>query len=473
MYSQPFLHTCIRQLTSTSDSEPKDLPLQALVELRAIYRNAQELSQKLRDFSSDLSGRERTFSCNLRWFKGCIDAAAMRFGLTHLPDEILCDILLRVVWDLKSTVKLSHVCRRFRSTVLSHRAFWNVLRLRSTWTPEQALTFAERCDFRQLKVTIAPPDRDSPVLTETVKTIFEFHEHIGDLHIISTSASQIEEIQRHLGHRGMPKLWRLHLEVIRGAGTTFEGFCEMPSLGSLRSDLLPHVSLARALFRCTLTLTKPHVPDLLQFLASTSFLEELFLQISGDESFEANPESCEPVSLECLRVMTVRVLAPCRVLYVIMENLRTPAVYKFTLSLTYPIVDDTVFELVESRPSIRELVVEMYNGCWCKRSLDFGLIPPPIVSLTLSGSWQGKASLANPESFRARRLKWLKFERLSFVSEDTVLSCRDVFIQAGHGDVHVQLKNCTEYGDIQHTFIDEVYKLNEVDSAFTKRRNRY
>ena len=436
--------------------------------MRANYKNALELSEKIRGFHIDFTRKDSELYGNLGQFKRYLDASAMRYGLTHLPNEVLCEILLRVARDLKSTVKLSHVCRRFRSTITSCRVFWKDFRLTSTWTPEQVQAFAELCKFQELKVTIIPRNRDSPILTETVKAIFKLHEHIEDLYIESADSSQIGKIQRYLQRRGMPKLWSLHLRRIQGAGETFEGFCEMPSLGSLSSDFLPHVSLARSLFRCTLALTKPHVPELLEFLASTSFLRELFLEIIGDKSFEVT--SCKHVSLHRLQFLTFRASVPYWFLRVIMEKLKTPAVHKFTLALAN--TDNSgfgnIFKLVQSRPSIRVLELEMCSG-WHNQRLDVALIPPDIERLTLSGSWQGQASLASPEAFRARRLKWLKFERFKDLCGVTVLSFRNVFVRSGHDEVLFLLKNCQGFHNIWRFCKDEVYELHELESAVIKR----
>ena len=382
----------------------------------------------------------------------------MRHGLSRLPEEVLSKILLYSVHDLGSTIKLSHVCRKFRSTIISCRTFWKGFQLSSAWTSDKVGCIAERSKCMDLKALIKGGDPNGPILTDTVKAILGLHEHLDTLHIHKISMVNIGKIQRYLRQRGMPKLLRLKMTSMPDADTNFKGFCEMPSLRALDTDFIPHGSLGKSLTRSNLTLHGLPLSELLQFLSSSSQLRELSITIRWYQpSNEHGNERCDPISLDNLQSLSVSAVAPHSIVRKVLRKIRSPALRSLRLGGGSGTVSETeLFDTVRLKPSIRKLHMRVsWSGC----RIDFAIIPPHVEILTLSGIWTGRASIGTPESFRAHQLRMLRFKEFGNVMiRETVLSCRDVFLKCGREKIQFEFWKCSG-------FKNGVFKLIELESA--------
>ncbi|KAL5479020.1 hypothetical protein ACEPAI_2308 [Sanghuangporus weigelae] len=220
-----------------------------------------------------------------------VDSSAMKYGLNRLPTELLSRIFLDVASDMKSTIFLSHVSKRFRSIVNRSPAFWQRFRLSSEWSQEQIRAVAERSAFRSLSADL---DVNGDEL-DSVTAIFSLHSCLEDLSIFDLSVEYAEEVRRRLGFLHFPSLQVLSFKKCHSYIPALQHpqqFFEMPLLRTLDANFLPHNSLAKNLDKLSLDLGLVSLASLLDFLSSTNALQDLsiYVFLMADEAEEEVPD---------------------------------------------------------------------------------------------------------------------------------------------------------------------------------------
>ncbi|KAL5520294.1 hypothetical protein ACEPAG_9507 [Sanghuangporus baumii] len=236
-----------------------------------------------------------------------IYSSAMKYGLKRLPTELLSRIFLDATSNVRSTIRLSHVSKQFRSIVNQSPAFWQRFRLSSKWSQEQIRAVAERSVFRSLKADVYY-NGDEP------DSILSFHSCLEELSIIDFSMDFAEGVRRRLGFLHFPSLQVLRFE--HSYFSTLEHlhpqeFFGMPSLRMLDVDFVPHNSMARNLVELHLDLGKVSLMSLLDFLSSTNVLQDLSIFVLLDDETEQEVPDHEPVLLPELAKLSFEVSGRC------------------------------------------------------------------------------------------------------------------------------------------------------------------
>ena len=422
------------------------------MDMRSKFNETCEVYDVVRLFQNGLAKKARAFYVELADFEREINGSAMRHGLSRIPEEVLSEILLYITRDLRSTVRLSHVCRKFRSTIVSCRAFWKNFELSSAWTPNQVRCIAERSKFMGLRAVIRGYDPNGPILTDTVKAILGLRDHLEILRVENVGMVNVGKIERYLRRRGMPKLWKLEMTNTRDADANFKGFCEMPSLRALHIDFIPNDSLGPSLTRCNLTLQRLRLSDLFRFLSSSPQLRDLSIDIRHCHSGGQEAEKCDPIALRNLRSLTVWANFPHRLIRKVIQKIRSPVIRTLAFTGGSATTDKEIFDTARLKPSVRHLHIS-----WLRHQIDFAMMPPYIEVLTLSGIWTGRAVVGNPESLRALRLRILQFRGSSRRDvRESVKSCRDTFLKYGHDGIRFAFLGCEDIND-------GIYELDKLD----------
>lgn len=148
-----------------SETAHDDVPSHLKV-MRRSYAPSLPLLRRLKEFQRTVWDRIDQFSQTVEKLEHHISSMAMNYGLNLLPDELLLEIFVLVATGLEEKTKLSLVCKRFRSIMMSMRKMWDGYRIAPYQSPEQIVAIAEGNGFASLKVDIALPS----VLPDSVKT---------------------------------------------------------------------------------------------------------------------------------------------------------------------------------------------------------------------------------------------------------------------------------------------------------------
>ncbi|KAH8104242.1 hypothetical protein DFH11DRAFT_1749456 [Phellopilus nigrolimitatus] len=214
-------------------------------------------------------------------FKERTDCMARRQGLDSLPDEILLHILGSVTLVFTEALGLSHVCSRFRKTMLDSPRIWANCWLNIGMNPRQVGALVDKSQICPLKVDIVDQIRCNN-WCRRVETLFSLKDRIEELEVRWLSVDDSKEISRQYNEIQMANLRKLTIKACSSETSDFYALWSLPNLKCLWLTNFIPAQIFQQISYCHMTFTVDRPLDCLKrFLRSLSSLETLEIELDN------------------------------------------------------------------------------------------------------------------------------------------------------------------------------------------------
>ncbi|THH10122.1 hypothetical protein EW145_g1549 [Phellinidium pouzarii] len=371
--------------------------------------------------------------------------------LNRLPDEVLSLILGYVSNIFEEALRLSHVCSRFRSVLLSSPHAWNFV-LETSMNSQHITAILARSGNLPLKVEVVSGyERGFGLLSETEQNNFEKilaqSGRVAELDFPDMSVDCSQQILNLYPTVHLPALRKLSvtydMQTINKSFSHFYASWVLPNVEQLcTTGFVPQPNLATNITYCSLRHQSAFdIFALAEFIGMASSLRDLTLELGAiTDTATGSPKVLLPlVTNTSIVSLNLSELQQCSPLPWMIGCIRLPNVIDMSLTIYKKPTVPFLFNV----PKLKNLSIKVEYSL---RILPFRSIlryaPQCLTSLSLRSNMSRVSWEEDRERTMLPRLRTLRFFRCNCMNKDNLKAVRAEFLKDGVEIERVEVVKC-------------------------------